>query len=269
MPHCADEFYYSDDDFVTIGTPNYSLASDTSCHVYDYINDTYSGNEASSCQAYIDDILTNKTGSIIDLKCSHDNLIFDSEVVTSSIVTEYGLTCDKKFIKNVIGAVYMVGLMVGSLGFGLLADKIGRMKALMVGLCLTSISGSLGAFMPDVISFGIMRFLSGVGAKGLFMIAFVLCVEFTGPKYSAYLGIAIEIPFALGEMVLGLQAYFVRDWMQLQLVAYAPIILACLLYFVIPESPRWLLASGKMDEAKQIAIKGGDSNGIKVCASVL
>ena len=35
------------------------------------------------------------------------------------------------------------------------------------------------------------------------MIAFVLCVEFTGPKYSAYLGIAINIPFAIGEMILG------------------------------------------------------------------
>ena len=71
-----------------------------------------------------------------------------------------------------------------------------------VGLCLTSISGTIGAFMPESWSFGIMRFLSGVGAKGLFMIAFVLCVEFTGLKYPAYLGNAINIPFAIGEMVL-------------------------------------------------------------------
>ena len=56
--------------------------------------------------------------------------------------------------------------MIGSLGFGLLADKLGRIKALMVGLCLTSISGSIGAFMPETWSFGVMRFLSGVGAKG-------------------------------------------------------------------------------------------------------
>lgn len=222
-----------------------------------------------SCQTFINDIQTNISGIIEEAKCNHDNLIFDTEVVLNSIVTEYGLTCDQKFIKNIIGAIYMVGLMVGSLGFGLLADKIGRIKALMAGLCLTSISGSLGAFMPDVISFGIMRFLSGIGAKGLFMIAFVLCVEFTGPKYSAYLGIAIEIPFALGEMVLGLQAYFVRDWMQLQLLAYAPIILACLLYFVIPESPRWLLAAGKMEKAKQIVIKGGKSNGVDIPQDLL
>ena len=96
--------------------------------------------------------------------------------------------------------------------------------------------------------------------KGLFMIAFVLCVELTGPKYSAYLGIAINIPFALGEMLLGLEAFFIRDWMHLQLVAYAPIILACLLYFILPESPRWLIATGKMDQARQIVIKGSEAN---------
>ncbi len=82
------------------------------------------------------------------------------------------------------------------------------------------------------------------------MIAFVLSVEFTGPKYSAYIGIALNIPFAIGEMILGLEAYFIRDWFNLQLVAYAPIIALCLLYFALPESPRWLMATGKEEKAK-------------------
>ena len=38
------------------------------------------------------------------------------------------------------------------------------------------------------------------------------------------IGIAIEIPFAIGEMILGLEAYFVRDWRTLQIIAYLPII---------------------------------------------
>ena len=39
------------------------------------------------------------------------------------------------------------------------------------------------------------------------------------------MGIAIEIPFALGEAVLGLEAYLIRDWKILQIVAYLP--MAC------------------------------------------
>ena len=38
------------------------------------------------------------------------------------------------------------------------------------------------------------------------------------------IGIAIEIPFALGELLLGIEAYFIRDWVTLQIVAYIPLI---------------------------------------------
>ena len=45
------------------------------------------------------------------------------------------------------------------------------------------------------------------------------------------IGIAIEIPFAIGEMILGLQAYFIRDWKTLQMVAYLPVL--CKVQFFI------------------------------------
>jgi len=46
------------------------------------------------------------------------------------------------------------------------------------------------------------------------------------------LGIAIEIPFAIGEFILGIEAYFVRDWRTLQIVAYAPLILLLFMWWV-------------------------------------
>ena len=50
------------------------------------------------------------------------------------------------------------------------------------------------------------------------MISFVICVEFVGVKYTMLVGILIEIPFALGELLLGLEAYIFRDYLTLQLV---------------------------------------------------
>ena len=38
------------------------------------------------------------------------------------------------------------------------------------------------------------------------------------------IGFAIEIPFALGEALLGVEAYFIRDWTTLQIVAYLPLL---------------------------------------------
>jgi hypothetical protein len=61
-------------------------------------------------------------------------------------------------------------------------------------------------------------FLTGMGGMGCFMISFVICVECVGVKYTMLVGIIIEIPFAIGELLLGLEAYFLRDFFPLQLV---------------------------------------------------
>ena len=37
-------------------------------------------------------------------------------------------------------------------------------------------------------------------------------------------GIAIEIPFAIGEALTGVEAFFIRDWKTLQIVAYLPLL---------------------------------------------
>ena len=53
---------------------------------------------------------------------------------------------------------------------------------------------------------------------GCFMIAFVICVECVGVKYTMLVGILIEFPFAIGELLLGLEAYYFREFFSLQLV---------------------------------------------------
>ena len=105
-------------------------------------------------------------------------------------------------------------------------------------------------------SFGFFRILTGMGGIGCFMVTFVQAVEFIGPKYTMLFGITIEIPFAIGELILGLQAYLIRDWFTLQLVAYVPLLLLLVVWFLIPESPRWLLTKGRTEEAIAIIRKG-------------
>ena len=154
----------------------------------------------------------------------------------------------------------MLGMLFGSFGIGMFSDRYGRMNALMLSIALVSCSGFLGAFMNDMHGFGFFRFLTGIGGIGCFMVTFVICVEYVGSKYTMLTGIAIEIPFALGEFVLGFEAYFIRDWFTLQIVAYAPLALLFGLWFLVPESPRWLLAKGKVEEAKMIVTKGAAIN---------
>ena len=72
--------------------------------------------------------------------------------------------------------------------------------------------------------YAISRFLAGMGGIGGFVTAFVLAVEHAGSRFTMLIGVAIMIPFALGEASLGLAAYLVRDWKLLQIITHLPLL---------------------------------------------
>ena len=87
----------------------------------------------------------------------------------------------------------MFGLMVGSTAFGYIADKIGRKKALFIGILMSGTSFLIQSFLKNFWAYSMMQILTGFAAKGVFMIAFVLCMEVTGSQYATAIGMLIEV----------------------------------------------------------------------------
>ena len=122
---------------------------------------------------------------------------------------------------------------------------------------MVSVAGFSGAWATGpygVYIFSVLRFLTGVGAMACFMISFVLIVEHVGSKYTMLVGIWIDIPFAVGEAILGLEAFFIRDWRRLQMVAHLPLLVCTLIYWTCPESVRWCLAKVRIWDTGEIPI---------------
>jgi len=71
---------------------------------------------------------------------------------------------------------------------------------------------------------------------GCFSISFVICVECVSMKYTLLVGTLIQIPFAIGEIILGLEAFLIRDFFNLQLVSHSPLVLLLSYWFLIPEA---------------------------------
>ena len=94
---------------------------------------------------------------------------------------------------------------------------------------------------------------------------FNLVVELVGRKYKSRIGI-LQAPFAIGEVLVSFIAWTIRDWKTFQIVVSAPLFVLLLLYFIIPESPRWLIATGRFTEAKEILEKASRKN--KVCTNI-
>ena len=144
----------------------------------------------------------------------------------------------------------MFGMLSGSFVFGLLSDNLGRKPTMLIGIIILSVSGSASAiFTTSFVFFAIMRFFSGVGQIATYMNAFMLVVEYVGSSYRIFTGTLIAVPFPLGGLIVGIISWFgVRNWRHLQLIFSAPLILLFfVLWWFVPESPRWLSAKGTMN----------------------
>lgn len=179
--------------------------------------------------------------------------------VAPGMAAEYGL----KSATNPAGHVPVAwlplagitGTVVGSWAWGWLADRIGRRSAILfAGLLFvtTSICGVMPGFSWNLF----MCFLMGIGVGGMLPIAFALLAETIPARHRGWLLVAI------GGCVTGV-GYVLTSWLAAALIPHfswrimwligLPTgMLLIALNRWIPESPRYLLAAGRADEAEKI-----------------
>lgn len=86
-------------------------------------------------------------------------------------------------------------------------------------------------------------------------------LELSGPKYRADLGIAIQFGWALGYVIIPVMAYLVPNFRYLQMICTIPQCLLLVGWWLVPESPRWLLTQDKIELAMKSCEKGAIING--------
>ncbi|XP_006812741.1 organic cation transporter protein-like, partial [Saccoglossus kowalevskii] len=217
-----------------------------------------SGLVYSNCERY-----ENLSYSMKTMKCNH-GWKYDRSQYRSTVFQEFDLVCDRYYLGALSSSAYMAGLFIGSVGFGALSDKIGRLPALMLSALCMAIPGTACAFSPNIQAYSIFRVFVGASHMGMFMVSFVLATELVGPSKRMFVGAVREYYFAFGYMLLALLAYFIRYWWILQLCLSLPATIYLLYWWIIPESPRWLISMGKHDKAVAIIRKCAEVNKVTV-----
>lgn len=145
-----------------------------------------------------------------------------------------------------IGSVNSIGMAVGALLFGVLADKVGRKQIFMWTLVLFSVASGLSAFTTTLVAFIALRFLVGMGLGGELPVASTLVSESVEAKERGKVVVLLESFWAAGWLVAALISYFVipafnqsMGWRVALLLTALPALYAIYLRWHLPDSPQF------------------------------
>nr|WP_154923954.1 sugar porter family MFS transporter [Microbacterium testaceum] len=192
---------------------------------------------------------------------------FDSSVINGAVdavESNFELT---QVLTGFVVAVALLGCAVGAVVAGALSDRWGRLKVMLLGAVLffvSSIGAALTFSVPDLI---LWRVMSGLGIGIASVVAPAYIAEVAPRQIRGSLASLQQLAITLGifgallsdavlansaggaanELWLGMEA-----WRWMFLVGVVPAAVYGILSFTVPESPRFLLAKGKVDEARAI-----------------
>ncbi|CAH1264097.1 SLC22A5 [Branchiostoma lanceolatum] len=190
-----------------------------------------------------------------------DGWVYDRSHYGKSIVTQFDLVCDRAWLREFAQSVHMLGFSVGAITSGTLSDRYGRRPTLLWCIFLLLTLSVTSAFSPNYIVFVILKFLLGAVNVSIYYTAFVLGMEVLDHSKHTMFGMFMYMFLVLGYIGLGALAYVIRDWWKLQLAISAPFLLCLSYWWLLPESPRWLLVTGRLKEAKKVIKRAARMNG--------
>ena len=158
-------------------------------------------------------------------------------------------------------SAYLVGAVLGALGFGWLTDLLGRKRLFFITLGVYVAATAATAAAPDFAFYALFRFLTGAGIGGEYAAINSAIQELIPARYRGRTDLAINGSFwvgaafgALGSSVLLAPGLLPPDlgWRMAFGIGSVLGLGVLLLRRFLPESPRWLLLHGRAEEAERI-----------------
>jgi MFS family permease len=171
-----------------------------------------------------------------------------------------GLGLDDAQIGDAASA-YLAGAVLGALGFGYLADRLGRRKLFFITLGLYLAATAATALSFDAPSYMLFRFLTGAGIGGEYAAINSAIQEFIPARFRGRTDLGINGSYWFGA-ALGaagtvglLDPGFLPAWLGWRLAFGIGAVLGLGIIFLrrfVPETPRWLIIHGQVDAAEQV-----------------
>lgn len=186
---------------------------------------------------------------------------YDHSEFSSTIATEWDLVCEQKGLNRATSTFFFAGVLVGAVAFGYLSDRFGRRRLLLVAYVSTLVMGLASAASVSYIMFAVIRTLTGTALAGFTIIVMPLELEWLDVEHRTVAGVLSSTFWTGGVMLLALVGYLIRDWRWLLLAVTLPCVPGILSLWWVPESARWLLTQGRLEEAHRYLLRCARLNG--------
>ncbi|WP_407412433.1 MFS transporter [Acinetobacter sp.] len=176
-------------------------------------------------------------------------------VVLPLLMQEWGMSAVQA---GMLASTALAGMMFGAMFFGMLADKIGRKKVILI--CVTLFSGFtfLGGFAENPTQFGVLRFIAGLGIGGVLPNLVALTSEYAPQKLRSTLVTGMFSGYAMGGIMAALLGTWLTPsfgWQIMFWIAGIPLLVLPLLFIFLPESLAFLVKQQKTEKALAIVQK--------------
>lgn len=152
-----------------------------------------------------------------------------------------------------IGSYGPLGMAVGAVLFGILADRFGRRRMLVTSIALFSVASALCAIAPGPALFAVLRTLAGIGIGGILPSAIAMLTDYAPKKLATTMVAVLMCAFSVGGILAALVAMVMLPavgWRGVYLVAVVPLLLLPFMLRSFVDSPALLLARGRTGQLR-------------------
>ncbi len=173
-------------------------------------------------------------------------------VYTAPLIAQ-DFALDAIAVGNLIGAMF-IGMLLGALPWGNVAERIGRKKAILWSLVLYGMISLASAFAPDYISLYALRLLSGVAVVGMMVVIFAHYQELLPVRHRGSLTVYLASGWPIGMLLaLGATVWLMPwGWRAIIVLSSLGSVWALVIAYWVPESPYWLARVGRQAQARKV-----------------
>ncbi|XP_077497655.1 solute carrier family 22 member 20-like [Amblyomma americanum] len=172
---------------------------------------------------------------------------YDPARAAQSARSFWDLVCHRSWLVSLGNVVYMSGALLVVPLAGYIADKLGRKTVIIAGVVVLLASTTATFLSRSYTHYLLARFVNSACANSIFVISLILLYEVAPLTYRvSYISLSCALGVYSVDVMLFILVSFPFTW--------------SLLIFAVHESPMWLLAASRGDEAQAVMLKAADMN---------